>query len=235
MKLGDAAQITIRTPKLKEERAFFDKIGFQIVRDDDEGLLLTDGTTLFELIQDTNKGAELTYFTKDLQKTVAQAEDVGITFDETGEALATLRDPSKVHIHLIQRDAATLPDLPDEPVSEAGRFGEVSIETKDLRASIRFWKRLGFEVEHRDPPVSQWATIFDGVLRIGLYEHGVIRHKFRNPSITYFEPDMAERIARLRDKDLHIAQELPEDAEPEDVKSAIAEAPSGVYFFLFSF
>ncbi len=60
---------------------------------------------------------------------------------------------------------------------------------------------------------------------------GTCPHKFKNPSLTYFEPDMAERIEQLKSDGVEFVEEMP-NAE-DKIDNAIAEAPDGQYFFLF--
>lgn len=57
-----------------------------------------------------------------------------------------------------------------------------------------------------------------------------LHFRFRNPSLTYFEPDMVERIERLKREGVESVEESRNSEGKTD--NAIAEAPDGQYFFL---
>jgi hypothetical protein len=97
-----------------------------------------------------------------------------------------------------------------------------------MERSISWWQNVGFKVTTRQ---KTWCTLDDGKMKIGLYEKGSCPHVFRNPSLTYFESDMAERIEQLRQRGIMFVQG---EGEIGMKGHAIAESPDGQYFFLFT-
>ena len=69
------------------------------------------------------------------------------------------------------------------------------------------------------------------MIAVAIYGTGASNHLFRNPSITYFEPDMADRISGLKQEGIKFVQELPD--KEGIITNAILEAPEGTFIFLF--
>ncbi len=235
MKLGNAVQIIINGESLENSVKFYESLGFTNVVDNKEKgwVQLTDGQILILLNQDEMHYTGLAYYSEDIEARVAKLEESGIEFDakinkEDKLYLAVLNEPNGLTISLMNYDSANIYKPAGHPISKCGKFGEISIEAKDLNATVAFWEKLGFEVINR---FDDFVTLKDGLMTVGIYGPGVCKHLFKNPSITYFEPDMAERIEKLKQEGKKFAQELPD--KDGIVTDAILEAPEGTYLFLF--
>ena len=74
----------------------------------------------------------------------------------------------------------------------AGRFHEVSLATRDIRASVEFYERLGFsQAVTTDAWPHLYGVLTDGRLYIGLHQRSGL-----SPALTFVRPD----IPGLRDE-----------------------------------
>jgi predicted enzyme related to lactoylglutathione lyase len=242
LKLGHAFELVVTTPDLRESLKFYEQLGYKKLVSPNSpaaGALLTDGVIRLSLREQDRGKTTLTYYAENVEEKIATLEPLGLRFDnklQTGSAVtsATFRDPNGLEVNLVQAAPSELQPIPQTPISQAGQFGELSVETEDVAKSLEFWLKLGFEPSQYmpDPPIA-WASITDGLLMLGIYLKGHCPHVIKTPSITYFEADMPDRILRLKQEGMSFLQELPD--ESGKTGHAIAEAPEGQLLFLFSF
>lgn len=241
MKLGYAFEIVVTVPDLRQSLQFYEKLGYKQLTDTTSptrhDALLTDGMILLSLRVGSARKTILTYFTENVAEKVEGFERVGVSFDEkheTGGKVtgATLTDPNGLQVDLIQAAPSQVPQPPGKPISKAGQFGELSIETEDVRESLDFWTKLGFEPTEQMPAsTDSWASIADGLLMLGIYVKGYCPHIIKTPSITYFDAEAAQRIRKLKEEGTTFVQELP--GENGETGHAVARAPEGQLLFLF--
>ena len=242
LKLGYAFEIVDTVLDLKQSLRFYEQLGYKKVSESASPApraMLTDGIIRLSLREGSEWKTTLTYYVENLAERVAAFEQRGVVFDDKREqdghvAEATLTDPNGMEVNLVEAAPSDIYQPSGSPVSAAGKFGELSIEAGDVRGSIDFWTRLGFEPTPYmpDPPVA-WGSIADGLLMLGIYGKGHCPHIIRTPSITYFEADMPERIRKLKQEGMTFLQELP--GENGETGHAVAEAPEGQLLFLFGF
>lgn len=228
MKLGHTAFITCYSTNTVATGQFLDTLGFSTIASDDASTLLTDGTLHFDLRRADKNTTMLSYCVHDVANAVEMAQNLEIDIAERSPHHVILREPNGLLILLAGPDVVSLKEFPQRPSSIAGTFYEMSLETVDMERSIVWWQNVGYKVLTRQ---KTWCTLDDGKIKIGLYEKGSCPHAFRNPSLTYFESDMAERIARLKERGMTFAQD---EGDIGMKGHAIAESPGGQYFFLFS-
>jgi catechol 2,3-dioxygenase-like lactoylglutathione lyase family enzyme len=243
IKLGYAFEIVVTVPDLKPSLQFYEKLGYKQLTDTtsptQHDALLTDGMILLSLRVGSAWKAILTYFAENVAEKVDGFERLGVSFDEkhkTGGKItgATLTDPNGLQVELIQAAPSQIPKTQGKPISKAGQFGELSIETEDVRKSLDFWTKLGFEpTQYMPASPDSWASIADGLLMLGIYVKGHCPHIIKTPSITYFEAEAPKRIRQLKEEGMTFVQELP--GENGEVGHAVAEAPEGQLLFLFGF
>lgn len=234
MKLGDTALVTVNAPDLQASLSFYQKLGFRKSEGnmaDARSTFLSDGKLLLSLEENSEPHSELTYFVGNLNEKVEELKDSGVALSCEGTNEAKFVDPNGLGVRLVEAPAFGKKKSDEASWSKCGRFYEASIEAESIDESIAFWNTLGFEVTFREPPTARWATLSDGNIRLGIYEKGTCPHRFKNPSLTYFEPDMVERIERLKGEGVEFIEEMRNSEGKVD--NAIAEAPDGQYFFLF--
>ena len=242
LKLGYAFEIVDTVLDLQQSVRFYEQLGYQKVSESaapDPHALLTDGVIRLALRVGSKWKTTLTYYVEDLAERVAAFERRGVRFDDRRESHgrvtgATLTDPNGLEVNLVEAAPSQIYQPPGAPVSAAGQFGELSIETGDVQKSLDFWTRLGFKpTEYMPDPHDAWGSIADGLLMLGIYREGHCPHIIRTPSITYFEADMPERIRQLKQKGITFLDELP--GANGETGHAVAEAPEGQLLFLFGF
>jgi predicted enzyme related to lactoylglutathione lyase len=242
MKLGYAFEIAITTQDLDRSAEFYERLGYQKLNDASSAAsdkLLTDGLIRLRLRQGSTWKASLVYYAESVKEAAEQLEKLGVKIVEksdTGDQMpaVSFTDPNGLEVTLVQLEQSRLVLPSGEPVSSAGKFGELSIETEDLERSLDFWTKLGFEpTQYMPNPPDTWGSIADGLLMLGLYKKGHLPHMISTPTITYFEEDMPERIRKLKAEGMAFVQEMP--GAGGETGHAIAQAPEGQLIFLFGF
>lgn len=240
MKLGKAVQINIGVSDLEESLDFYKKLGFQQIDDSTEPYpwaRLTDGQNLVLLNQDGNIYIGLVYFSKDAARRIAKMEDKGIEFVQRREQdgqlfMAIFVGPGGLVVGLINHDPAEMPEPGGLPKSRCGTFGEFAISVEDFQHAAEFWGELGFTSLHESQDPYPWGILSDEMMVLGLHQTGEDgEFAFSGPAITYFAPDMADRIAGLKKDGITFANEMPD--ENGLVNNASLRGPDGELFFLF--
>ncbi len=105
---------------------------------------------------------------------------------------------------------------------------ELSLNTEDVNAAVAYWEKPGFECVATGDQPYPWATISDGLIRLGLHQTA----KLTQPVITYFAPDMPDRLKRMRRRGIKFVTEH-KDKKGRRV-GAVVQSPDGQLFFLFT-
>ncbi len=176
---------------------------------------ISDGSILLHLNQDGQKYMGLAYFSKEIDKKVKKLEKMGIKFVMHGKMKESsfwiFLSPDSLGVNLIHHDPSgmyqpqgkTLLSFPQEDFSkpekfpnlQCGIFGEFATPVKDLNSAIAFWQSLGFEAKTVNQQPYPWAILSDGMNILGLHQ----TQDFDYPAITYFAPDMIERVKKLKE------------------------------------
>jgi catechol 2,3-dioxygenase-like lactoylglutathione lyase family enzyme len=250
-KLGNATQITIGTADVAVSVEFYKKLGFKLLAEDvnpNPWAQLTDGTLLLMLNQDGQEYMGLTYFSGQMEKRVKELESDGIEmyhsvkqegrffqgmFPSLNGILVSLINYD--YSGMFQPEGIELMDLKPEEMSDPekfpnrriGIFGEFSIPVKDLNKSLEYWKGLGFESKSINESPYPWAIVTDGMNTLGLHETS----DFEKPAITYFAPDMAGRIKKLKESGVVGFKLFGDDGNEGN---QVLSTPEGQQFFLFT-
>lgn len=227
MKLGSLAFLTFYTPNIDSAKVFFNKLGFETISTENQTSLLTDGAMYFDIRSSDRSATVLSYISSDIASRIEMAVNLELRIVEQSQHHAVIREPNGLSILMIDDAMVPLKEFVPKPISLCGALYEVSLETDDVERSITWWHNVGFKVTTRK---ETWCTLDDGKIRIGLYKRGTCYHKFKNPSLTYFEPDMQLRITELQKRGITFVQD---EKEIGMEGHAIAESPDGQYFFLF--
>lgn len=227
MKLGTLAYLTFYTPTTEATADFCAQLGFRTISRENESILLTDGNVYFDVHRSEHTATALSYLVNDIANKIEMAENLQLQIAEKSHHHVVIREPNGLNILLIDSAIMPLKEFSPKPISLCGLFSEISLETDDTERSTRWWQNVGFKVTTQG---KTWCTMDDGHINVGLYQRGTCPHKFKNPSLTYFEPDMKERIAELKKRGVRFVQD---EKEIGMEGHAIAETPDGQYFFLF--
>lgn len=244
-KLGDLVQISMGVPDLAAQKAFYEVLGFQLVG---EGVhpwawaQLTDGQNLILLNQDGNRYVGLLYMSAQIPTWVTQLEAMGIpmlmkTEYEGQVAQAIFSDANGLLVGLLNQPAEAMDPSKRQPVSRLGKFGEFSIRVQDLAASIEFWNQLGFATLYQSQEPYPWGILDDGMVILGLHQRSDAdetsgqHFPLLGPTLTYFAPDMIDRIASLKADGIQPIGEIRN--RQGEVANAVLQGPAGEQIFLF--
>jgi catechol 2,3-dioxygenase-like lactoylglutathione lyase family enzyme len=222
MKLGTYVEISTTVEQNDAAVAFYQQLGYQHAGYS----VLTDGSINLNLAPPGVPAPMLRYAGSDME--ALTAADISVKQSDRG--VGVLTTPEGLHIMLSPFDSrVTMPEgtpLTRTPLSRCGTFGEYALPTSDLQASRAFWEGLGFQTLHSADEPEPYAILSDELIVIGLHQTS----DFSAPHITYFAPDMAERIQAFQAEGLPI---MPMPAEDGSVVNAALEGPGGERFFLF--
>ena len=224
MKLGDVVQITISVTNLDESAVFYETLGYEKITENSlpwPWKQYSDGQNLILLNQDGRQYIGLNYYSADTLQLVKQIEEKGIQFltkREQDGRLHTVNfsDDDGLMVSLINHDPVEITPPPGEPISKCGKFGEFALGVADFEKASSFWRQFGFEQLHASPDPYPWGIFSDGMIVLGLHQ----TQEFSGPCMTYFAPDMPQRIKQLEAEDLI-------------VKDGVLAAPGGEQLLLF--
>lgn len=236
MKLGNYVHISISVKHLSESLPFYQKLGFTRLWTSEQPspwVLLTDGVVNIHLFEREFLSPLLNYFAPDMSERTLHVRKLGVSFERRSSRDGTLiedkfYDPNDIGIVLTHHDDREMPRPNGEPSSKCGIFSELSIATDDLERSITFWQQFGFTLLERSQVPHPWAILDDDLIVIGLHEDST----FVRTTLSYFAPDMRERIARLKKEGVPLAFEFND--KTGDASSGVIEAPDGQLFSLFT-
>lgn len=232
--LGRFLEIGMHAPDVPASLAFYESLGFvQAVVGDTwthPYAVVTDGRLSLGLHAVEFISPALTWVHPSLVEHAPALESAGIEFafsrlgDEEFHEIGFM-DPSGQMITLIEARTFSPPALAAAHASQLGYFEEFGILTQDLARSSAFWESLGLVAFDpiRAPFPKVVASHRD--LNLGLYDVDL-----RQPVLTFSHPDMADRIASLRERGYRFLDRLPRGMNPRD--NALLEAPEGTWILL---
>jgi catechol 2,3-dioxygenase-like lactoylglutathione lyase family enzyme len=165
---------------------------------------MTDGSINIVLNQDGAAFFGLTYFDVAQKSRLATLADRGVKFKQNKSLpimTAKASDPDgNFGIMLMEADRPSLkvPALMSE--GACGKLGEIAIPVSNLDSARVFYEALGFETSgvYRKP--YPWGIFSDGLMAVGLHQNS----EFTEPALTYFSPNPAEHIERLKAAGLEV-------------------------------
>ena len=228
MKLGSYAHISISVSSLSDSLPFYEKLGFRKLWDNSEPkpwALLTDGGVNIHLFESEFPSPALHYFSSVMDEKTHELDRVGFSLEEQkskdgSRQQHTFLDPNEIRIMLMHYNDAEMPKPAGTSHSILGSFGEMSINTDSLQASVDFWEKLDFIPTYQSNKTYPWALLSDGTLTLGLHQ----TKDFSDPALTYFAPDIAVRVDALERAGVPL-QRLRNEG-------AVLTAPDGQIFFL---
>ncbi len=215
--LGEISAITIATPDLDNSLKFYQQLGFNEILQSDfpfPFIQISDGALMIMLRKDTNPYFALSYYAKDIDRSIAHIESTGLSFAEKpkpGDFVRRhiLKSPDGMNISIVfvpegfsQPPGPTMLNTPPSDLFNpdkyankiCGMFGELAEAVKDIETSISFYSKLGFQVMHKTNAPYPWAILSDGLAIVGLHQ----ATNFSKPRITFFAADSKEKIDKLK-------------------------------------
>jgi catechol 2,3-dioxygenase-like lactoylglutathione lyase family enzyme len=233
--LGKFHEIGIATADIRASVEFYERLGFTQAQTGDTWQhpygVLTDGRLFLGLHQRTLVSPIITFVKPEIASHIGEIEsqDIAITFQRTGDEVFNeigLHDPSGQLITVIEARTYSPVDRRAKDTSVCGYFTEISLPTTDFEAGRTFWESVGFvATEESDEPYVHLPLTSD-YLNISFHRPRTLDR----PALVFQDPDMASRIAKLRELGVAISKELPRGLNPES--NAVIESPEGTTLLL---
>lgn len=224
--------IQTSTNQLQESLDFYSKLNFTKI--ENHFNLMTDGKVIIEINDNRFARAGMKMYRNSWSEIVSELETVTTVLKQENGYL--LSDFSGVWIYLMEAEDFDLEiDLSAVKSSTLGNFVGVSLETIDIRESLKVWEILGFSKKMGE--IEQgWATYAneDG-MSVSFMKANSCPHLFFNPSLTYFNgANNLKIIEQIRDLNIPITEEITVFNKKGIVDNIIIRDSGGLGFFLFS-
>jgi catechol 2,3-dioxygenase-like lactoylglutathione lyase family enzyme len=233
--LGRFHEIGIATSDIRESVEFYERLGFTQAQTGDARShpygVVTDGRIFIGLHQRKFDSPVVTFVKPGIAQYIGELAGRGITpvFQRTGEDVFNeigLRDPVGQMLTVQEARTYSPVDRGDDELSLCGYFQQISFPARDFEAARAFWEPLGFvATEESDDPYVHLPLTSDHL--------DVAFHRPRTldgPALVFRDPQMAARIARLRDLGVEFSDELPRGLDPEN--NALIATPDDIYLLL---
>lgn len=236
--LGNPTRLVLSCKDVIQSMAWWAKLGFTPTPGNtgrpDSAITLADGQIVITLVKDPLPTPILMFATPNIRmlKDSLDSLGIGVTYDVQGPTLGELRLLSPSGVHLAVRPAATERRIPTTGDSNivCGKLTEISVSVTDfpLKKEVRYWQMLDFSERKTGTQPYPFSVVTDGYLNIGLHE----LRDIPSIGITYFAPDMKDRIARLQKNGMTFIDEYKDDAGV--LEHVYLASPDGQLVMLFN-
>jgi catechol 2,3-dioxygenase-like lactoylglutathione lyase family enzyme len=233
--LGRFLEIGLATPVIRESLEFYEALGFvQAVTGETWShpyAVVTDGRLVLGLHGREMPSPSLTFVLPELRLGVSRLKERGVVFEEEqfGDDVfnqAQLRDPGGLGVLLLEARTFSPPQLEAPIASACGYFSELGIPARATDDARTFWESVGFVALEEEPrPFPRTPLVSDG-LDLALYRTRALRH----PVLTFEDSAMAQRLARLREQDIKVSDEMPDTLD--ESSNGVLIAPEGTRLLL---
>jgi hypothetical protein len=233
--LGRFLEISIHAPAIQESLEFYQSLGFAQASVGETWphpyAVVTDGHLFIGLHGAVIRSPSLTFVLPELAAGVEKLRKRGVDFDQ--ERLGSdvfnqvaFTDPGGMAVNILEARTFSPPHLDLPVATTCGYFSEFGMPVRNAAASRDFWEPLGFvALEEEAEPFARSALTSD-LLNLGLYRTRTLRQ----PVLTFEDPDMRERLTRLRERGFILSDEMPDSLD--ESTNAILEAPEGTRLLL---
>ena len=223
--------IQTATNQLQESLDFYSKLNFTKI--ENHFNLMTDGKVIVEINDNRSARAGVKMYRNSWSEIVRELETITTVLKQENGYL--LSDFSGVWIYLMEEDFELAIDLSMVEPSVLGSFAGVSLETIDIRESLKVWEILGFSKTMGE--IEQGWVVYaneDG-MSVSFMKANSCPHLFFNPSLTYFNgANNLKIIEQIRDLNIPITEEITVFNKNGIVDNIIIRDSGGLGFFLFS-
>jgi len=234
--LGRFLEISIHTAVIQESLQFYQALGFEQASVGETWphpyAVVTDGRLFIGLHDAKLASPTLTFVSPRLATHIGHLRNQGVRFEQEHLGSdefhqASFRDPSGLNVRLLEARTFSPPNLHAAAITTTcGYFTEFGIPVRDAALSRDFWEPLGFVAMAEELlPFARTALTSD-LLNLGLYRTRALRH----PVLCFEDPDMRERLTRLRERGFKLSDEMPDTLD--DATNAILRAPEGTQLLL---
>lgn len=232
---GRFLEISLHAPQIRDSLAFYESLGF-VQAPVGEALahpyaVVTDGRLFLGLHEQAIASPALTFVMPRLMQGIDQLERLGIELEDMqlgNEVFNRIgfRDPSGQRVNVFEARTFSPPQFETRPATTCGYFSEFGVPAREQGRMRAFWEALGFVAwDEQAEPFARTAITSDH-LNLALYRS----RAFRQPVLTFEDPDMQERLARLKERGFQLAEEMPDGLD--ESCNAILVAPEGTRLLL---
>lgn len=228
-------EIGIHTAVIQKSLEFYESLGFEQASVGETWpypyAVVTDGRLFIGLHGAMVRSPSLTFVMPELATGIERLRQHGIRFDQErlGNDVfnqATFTDPSGLAVSLLEARTFSPPNVDTTIATTCGYFAEFGIPVRDPAANRAFWEPLGFVALEEELLPFARTSLTSNLLNLGLYRTRALRQ----PVLTFEDPDMRERLTRLRERGFRLSDEMPDSLD--DATNAILEAPEGTRLLL---
>jgi len=230
-------EVSLATADIRAAVEFYEALGFTQAPTTDARShrygVLTDGRLFIGLHQYPSFAPPLalTFVLPDLARQVSEFEARGIELAvrRTGEEVfneIAFGDPFGHVVSVVEARTYSPVARAAEKVSACGYFGELSLPVGDFELARAFWEPLGFvSVGESADPYPHLSLTSD---HLDLAFHPAAT--YRSALLVFRDPDMRDRIEKLRQSGFAMARELPRDVSASG--NALLRSPDGTALLL---
>jgi predicted lactoylglutathione lyase len=233
--LGRFHEISLQTTDIRASVEFYERLGFTQASTNDTWThpygVLTDGRAFIGLHQRRFAAPAVTFVHANVASFANELEGRGIeletrrtsedAFNEIG-----FRDPDGHSIFVLEARTYSPTTRGAEDTSLCGYFIEYSMPSRDFERAREFWEPMGFvATEEPDAPYAHMPLTSDH-LDIAFHRPRTLDR----PMLVFRDPNMRERLARIRAFGVKETGELPHGLPP--AANALLEAPEGTALLL---
>ncbi|MCE7734087.1 MAG: hypothetical protein GPJ54_04355 [Candidatus Heimdallarchaeota archaeon] len=246
MKLGNGMYILQKVENLEKSSKFYNNLGFTKLEENvdlnlkAQSILYTDGHLNLMLVQGKQSSTSLLYYNEEIENEFTKFEELGFKLHAPDKSDSTelmssevvIKSPNGVNV-VIRKDKFnekhTVSPRENKSLLDWGKFGEFSIPVKNFEIAEKFWNMLGFTTTFKDTQPYPWGILFDEMLILGLHQTADYDNIARQ-SITYFHPQMDEKIRTLQQRGFTFEKFSEGSIE---TGQAVLTSPDGLKIFLF--
>ena len=229
--IGRFLEISVSTQNIQESLEFYQRLGFAEAEAGDlwshRYAVMTDGRLFLGLHEYEFPSPSLTFVRPELDTHLDALRDHGINFEfeKTGDDQfneAGFLDPDDQMVTLLEARTFSPPATTVDQESLCGHFSEFTIPSRNTESAITFWEPLGFAMTRQDDKPFPFATLTSELINLGFCQLA----ELRAPALTFIEPDMSVRIAKLESDGIRLSRPAPgrDDAE----ETAVLTSPEGL-------
>jgi len=232
---GRFLEISVHAPEIRESLEFYEALGFVQAAVGETWpypyAVVTDGRLFLGLHGAVVRSPALTFVLPNLARGIDTLKRRGVVFDQEriGNDVfnqASFADPNGQCVNLLEARTFSPPPVDMMHASTCGYFVEYGLPVKDAAASRDFWEPLGFVAMEEELLPFARTPLTSDLLNLGLYRTRALRH----PLLTFEDPDMRERLGRLRERGFKLSDDMPDSLD--DGENAVLQAPEGTRLLL---
>jgi catechol 2,3-dioxygenase-like lactoylglutathione lyase family enzyme len=232
---GRFLEISIHTAVIQESLEFYQSLGFEQATVGETWpypyAVVTDGRLFIGLHGAVVRSPALTFVLPQLATGIAKLKQRGIVFDQErlGNEVfnqAAFTDPNGLSVNILEARTFSPPAVDTAIATTCGYFAEFGIPVRDPEPGRDFWEPLGFVALEEELQPFPRTSLTSNLINLGLYRTRALRQTV----LTFEDPDMRERLTRLRERGFKLSDEMPDSLD--EATNAILEAPEGTRLLL---